>query len=336
MAYTDIDDPTIYFNTVLYTGNNTDGNSITGVGFQPDWCWFKMRSSTASHALVDSVRGRSKTLRTDGNDSEFTSSSGTDFKSFDSDGFTVDNVELFGSYNNNGVNIVTWNWKKTATAGFDIVSFTGNDTARTISHSLSAVPNMMILKDRDAGNDWFIYHSANTSAPETDYLKLNSAAATADLNSLWNDTAPTSSVFTIGTNGNINTTGNDYIAYLFSEKKGYSKFGSYTGNGNADGPFVYTGFRPAWVMVKTTTDTGYNWTIYDNKRVGFNPDNDTLTANETRTEQTSGFGHIDIVSNGFKVRASTNDTNRNANVFIYMAFAESPLVNSNGVPTNAR
>ena len=126
------------------------------------------------------------------------------------------------------------------------------------------------------------------------------------------------------------------IAYCWSEKKGFSKFGSYTGNGASDGPFVFTGFRPAWVMVKTSTDAGYNWVIYDDKRVGINPDNDTLTANENRSEQTTGFGHIDILSNGFKVKASTNDTNRNANVIMYFAFAHSPFVNSNGVPTNAR
>ena len=196
MAYTTIDKPTDYFNTVTFTGNNTDGNSITGVGFQPDFCWFKLRSSAGSHALVDSVRGTSNTLRTDGNDSEFTSSAGTDFSSFDSDGFTVDNVELFGSYNNSGASIVTWNWlaggtassntdgsitssvSANTTAGFSIVSYTGTGSNATVGHGLSTSPSMILVKNRSTAYSWIVYHKS-LGATKNLYLDLNNAPDTA-------------------------------------------------------------------------------------------------------------------------------------------------------------
>jgi|5_EtaG_2_1085323.scaffolds.fasta_scaffold49150_2 hypothetical protein len=246
---------------------------------------------------------------------------------------------LFGSSNFSGS--IQSTVSANTTAGFSIVKYTGNgasnDTA-TIGHGLGVASNMIMVKCLNATGGW---QTSSTSLGWNNVLQLNQTYAQASGTYAFGQSGvtPTSTVFTVSaTSGDnhTNTNNNNYIAYCFAEKKGYSKFGSYTGNGNSDGTFVYTGFKPAWVMVKNTTDAGYNWVIYDNKRVGFNPDNDTLNANESRAEQTTGFGHIDIVSNGFKIRASTNDTNRSGNVFIYMAFAKNPFVTSTGIPTTAR
>ena len=338
MAYTTIDNPELYFQCKIYTGDGNDNRAITFDGsenMQPNLTWFKSRSHATWHNVYDSVRGANKSLATNANNAEETRSDTMD--SFDSNGFTLgnDTSQSPNGLNTNasGYTYVCWAWKESATAGFDIVSFTGNDTARTISHSLSAVPNMMILKDRDAANDWFVYHSGNTSAPETDYFKLNSTAATADLNTLWNDTSPTTSVFTIGTNGNINTTGNDYIAFLFANKQGFSKFGKYIGNSSTNGPFVYLGFRPAFIIGKVVSDTN-DWFMFDNKRNPSNPVDDSLYPNTAAVENTNHT--IDFLSNGFKINDSDGTVNSDGNTYIYMAFAEAPFVNSNGVPCNAR
>ena len=331
-AYTTIDNPELYFQSKIWSGNNSgSGISITLDGdenMQPDLVWVKSRDATHAHVLYDSVRTSPAKylLQPNTNVAERTAAIG----SFDSDGVTFSDSD--GFYNGSDT-YVGWFWKESADAGLDIVSFAGNDTARTISHSLSAVPNMMILKDRDAGNDWFIYHSGNTSSPETDYLKLNSTAATADLNTLWNDTSPTTSVFTIGTNGNINTTGNDYIAFLFANKQGFSKFGKYIGNSSTNGPFVYLGFRPAFIIGKVVSDTN-DWFMFDNKRNPSNPVDDSLYPNTAAVENTNHT--IDFLSNGFKINDSDGTVNSDGNTYIYMAFAEAPFVNSNGVPCNAR
>ena len=331
-AYTTIDNPELYFQCKIWSGNNSgSGISITLDGdenMHPDLVWVKSRDATHAHVLYDSVRTSPAKylLQPNTNVAERTATIG----SFDSDGVTFSDSD--GFYNGSDT-YVGWFWKESADAGLDIVSFAGNDTARTISHSLSAVPNMMILKDRDAANDWFVYHSGNTSAPETDYFKLNSTAATADLNTLWNDTSPTTSVFTIGTNGNINTTGNDYIAFLFANKQGFSKFGKYIGNSSTNGPFVYLGFRPAFIIGKVVSDTN-DWFMFDNKRNPSNPVDDSLYPNTAAVENTNHT--IDFLSNGFKINDSDGTVNSDGNTYIYMAFAEAPFVNSNGVPCNAR
>ena len=331
-AYTTIDNPELYFQCKIWSGNNSgSGISITLDGdenMQPDLVWVKSRDATHAHVLYDSVRTSPAKylLQPNTNVAERTAAIG----SFDSDGVTFSDSD--GFYNGSDT-YVGWFWKESADAGLDIVSFAGNDTARTISHSLSAVPNMMILKDRDAANDWFVYHSGNTSAPETYYFKLNSTAATADLNTLWNDTSPTTSVFTIGTNGNINTTGNDYIAFLFANKQGFSKFGKYIGNSSTNGPFVYLGFRPAFIIGKVVSDTN-DWFMFDNKRNPSNPVDDSLYPNTAAVENTNHT--IDFLSNGFKINDSDGTVNSDGNTYIYMAFAEAPFVNSNGVPCNAR
>tara|TARA_R110000823_G_scaffold79380_1_gene180847 strand:- start:61 stop:1086 length:1026 start_codon:yes stop_codon:yes gene_type:complete len=337
-AYTDIDNPELYFQTKLYTGTGSS-NAITLDGsenMQPDWVWIKCRDDSHNHQVFDSVRGVHKRMRTDTNGAE--TSSTESLKSFDSDGFTLGtqaNVNASASGDNS---FVAWNWKKTATAGFDIVSYTGNGSNRTISHSLSAVPKMMIVKNRDATEEWTIYHAGNTSAPATDYLALNTNGATTDSNTRWNDTAPTSSVFTVGTSGVVNANGQKFIAYLFAEKQGYSKFGSYVGNNNANGNFIYTGFKPAFFFVKNATEAGYAWELFDNKRnatdgVG-NIIKNRLFPDTSAVEGTNSDGYCDFVSNGVKIRKA-GDSN-SANTYIYWAIAENPFVTSGGVATTAR
>ena len=330
MAYTTIDDPSAYFQTALYTG---DGNAqtITNDGnsdLQPDWVWISMRSHADNRVLFDSVRGVTKRLVSNLNSLEVTVSDMV--TAFNSDGFSVGtNTNVTGD----GKTFVGWQWKKTADAGFDIVTATGTGSAKTIAHSLSAVPHIIISKEKTGSvNDWTIYHHKNTAAPETDSLILNETNATADQNTHWNDTAPTSSVFTVGSGSVTNRNNSTYVYYLFSEKQGFSKFGSYTGNANADGTFVYTGFKPAWVMVKKSSATN-NWVIQDTKRNPHNMMTEFLMANVSDAEST-GL-NFDFLSNGFKLRSNSGGSN-SAATYIYMAFAGEPLVTSEGVPATAR
>ena len=324
MAYTTIDNPTDYFNTVLYTGNAT-ARSITGVGFQPDWVWNKTRSAGQNHFIYDSVRGASKDIRSNQTGAEGTSDAVT---AFNSDGFSVGSGN---DGNENSQTYVNWNWKETATAGFDIVSYTGNGShPRTISHSLSAVPQMIIIKDRDQGTDWFVYHQGINN---THCLLLNTTNAQISTD-VWNDTTPTSSVFSLGT-GDVNTNNIKYIAYCFSEKKGFSKFGSYTGNGNADGTFVYTGFKPAFVLVKATSISGESWQLNDTKRKTFNVNSTSLFPNLSNAESSTAM-YVDMLSTGFKARETGNGVNGSGVSYIYMCFAESPFTTSTGIPTTAR
>ena len=332
MAYTTIDNPELYFQVKLWTGDDSTDNAITFDGeedMQADLIWLKPRTKGDNHRWMDSVRGVTKMLPSNSSGAEETISAG--LASFDSNGFTLNTTD--GGYNSSSYTYVAWNWKESATSGFDIVSFTGNETARTISHSLSAIPHVMIMKSRANAVDWSVYHHKNTSAPETDYLFLNTTAATADSVNFWNDTAPTSSVFSLGSSGYSNATGT-MIGYLFAEKQGFSKFGSYVANGNADGTFVFCGFRPAFVMFKNSSAV-QNWSIMDNKRDGFNSANKNLGPNTTGTEDDT-TGYIDFLSNGFKLRNSWTVFNGSGNTIVYMAFAEAPFVNSNGVPNNAR
>ena len=333
MAYTTINDPSAYFQITLYTGNGGT-QSITNGGnsdLQPDWLWIKDRDDTYKHLLVDSVRGATKHLSSINEAAEVDNTANV--TSFASDGFALSSD---GNVNANADNYVAWQWKESATAGFDIVGYTGNGSARTISHSLSAVPSMMIVKSRSvADKPWAIYHHKNTSAPATDFLSLNNTNATADSSAYWNDTAPTSSVFTVGTTNDVNQNGTTYIAYLFSEVKGFSKFGSYTGNGNADGPFSYTGFKPAWIMIKRT-DSANSWTIRDSKRSTFNVMQKSLFADLNNAESDSADYNFDFLSNGFKQRNANGIDNASGGTYIYMAFAESPFVTSTGIPTTTR
>ena len=334
MAYTTIDDPSAYFKVQLFTGTGSS-NAVTfndtDTDMQPDLVWIKSRDDTNEHYLSDSVRGTGKEIYSSLANAEVSDANGV--TAFGSDGFTVGSgTGLNGSSDSN----VAWCWKESADAGFDIITYTGTGSATTRSHNLSAVPNLIFTKNRtDASTgNWYVYHHKNTSAPETDFMVLNDTDATSDSANAWNDTAPTSSVINVGTNERSGgASGDAMVAYIWAEKKGYSKFGSYTGNGNTDGTFIYLGFRPAWIMIKRTDGTN-SWVIYDNKREGFNVDNDALQANGNNAEGTSD--DLDILSNGFKMRTSGVGENGSGNSYIYMAFAEAPFVNSNGVPCNAR
>ena len=336
-VYTTIDNPELYFQTKLYTGqaSSQGDGTTTAITFDgdedmaPNLIWIKNRDGTDWHDVTDSVRGVAKSIFPNNDDAE--EAAATSVTAIGSDGFTVGSSD---QVNDASDKYVAWCWKESADAGFDILTFEGNSTDDTdISHNLSAVPHFMIVRNFDADKEWCVYHHKNTSAPETDQLVLNTNAATTDSDDKWSDEAPTSSVFTVGDSSQLNASGNTSIGYLWSEKQGFSKFGSYTGNGNADGTFVYTGFRPAMVIIKVTSTTS-SWRIYDAKRDIDNPCNTRLLPNEDGADSTETL--FDLCSNGFKLRTSDSATNGSGSTYIYMAFAEAPFVNSNGVPCNAR
>jgi len=357
MAYTTIDDPSAYFQTALFTGNGGT-NAITNTGnsdSQPDMIWFKCRSATEHHGIFDSVRGVTKGIYS--NLANKQDNLADSLASFNSDGFTMGaDTGSGGAFNGNTKTMAAWQWKAgtavsgnsggsgtakaysgsvNTDAGFSIIKYIGNAASgHTIPHHLGVVPKMMIIKNitTDSTN-WMIYHVALGNGKA---IYFTTAYADVDTG-WWNDTSPTSSVFTLGNHANHNANDNGAIAYCFAEKQGYSKFGSYVGNGNADGTFVYLGFKPAWVMLKKTTDGTSSWCIFDNKRLGRNPNNPRLYANNNNaSEGASDEAYFDILSNGFKLRGAQPDINLSAKTYIFMAFAESPFVTSTGVPATAR
>jgi len=348
MAYTTINKSTDYFNTKLYTGNGST-NAQTGVGFQPDFTWLKARSESEYHFLYDAIRGATKGLSSDLTAAEATYSDG--LTAFASDGFTLGSSN---GINRSGTTYASWNWKAgtgqgssntdgtinttytsvNTTAGFSISKYTGNATSgATVGHGLGTTPSLIIVKKTSGSDGWVVYHHRNTSAPETEYLRLDTTDATADNLGEWNDTAPSSNVFTIGNSGRTNDNGATYIAYCFAEKTGYSKFGSYTGNGNADGSFIYTGFKPAFVIFKNASSTSF-WQMHDSVRDPFNEVQKRLAPNSSDAEG-SGSIPIDFLSNGIKLRTTATTWNESGSNFIYMCFGQS-LVGSNNVPCTAR
>ncbi len=352
MSYSQINKSTEHFNTTLHTGNGST-QSITGVGFQSDLTWIKRRSADGWHWLTDAVRGTTKTIYSNESNAEETNTNG--LTAFGTDGFTVgSNADI----NGNGQTHVGWNWKAgttgsgntggsgsykaysysvNTTAGFSITTYKGNGTAgHEIPHSLGVAPSMFIIKDLDNIRSWYVYHknaSYSGSNPYSTemYLDTTDRAYSAGT---WNNVAPTSTTFQTSGGSSVNGNDIDYICYAFAEKTGYSKFGSYIANGNADGSFIYTGFKPAFVMVKNTSTAGTNWVMFDNKRIGYNESNYYLRPNGNNAESTNI--PLDILSNGFKIRTSAGDVNTSGNSYIYMAFAEAPLVGSNNVPCTAR
>ena len=325
MAYTTIDDPAVYFTPVLWTGNATGRNITTGM--DADMVWYKGRSYVSNHSIIDSVRGTTKVIMPNSEDEEATDSGS--ITAFNSTNFTIGTA---GGINGNTETYVAWCWKEAAAAGFDIVSYSGTGSARTQAHSLSAKPNLMIAKKTSAaGGAWFVYLTG--AVPATNYMKLNEAEATALSSSIWNNTEPTSSVFSLGTSSDVNGDGITYVSYLFAEKQGFSKFGSYIGNANADGTFIYTGFKPAWLMIKLTSGDG--WHLFDNKRDVDNVIEHRLEADGGGAEHTS-IDWLDFTAQGFKLRTTGGGVNASGSTFIYIAFAEAPFVNSEGVPCNAR
>ena len=356
MAYTTIDDPSAFFQTALYTGNGTaigsGGLTVTNDGnsdLQPDWIWHKNYGAAESHAVADTNRGTHKGLFT--NELNAESTGGSQYvNSFNTDGFTVGNV---GWANDSGQNYVAWQWKcnggttssntngdvtstvqANTTAGFSIVSWTSTGGNESVGHGLGITPNWFFTKNRSSGANWKVYHDKNTSAPQTDNVSLNKTDATQDDAAAWNDTAPTSTTFTVGTDaGSGGSSGNNMIAYCFAEIQGYSKFGSYTGNGNADGAFVYTGFKPAWLMIKRI-DSANHWLMFDIKRDTINVGEKWLRA-DTNDAASTGI-YWDGLSNGFKARTNDPIINASGGTYIYMTFAEHPFVSSKGVPVTAR
>ena len=343
MAYTTIKKPSDYFDTRTYSASGA--GSISDVDFQPDFMWFKNRTIVGDHGLMDAVRGVNKIMHSNDANAEVTSNGTTNITAFTSNGFTYGASSLLDTGSGTPV---TWLWKANGagsantdgsisstvsantTSGFSIVSYTGTGANATVGHGLSSAPSMIIVKGRDFVDNWGVFHS---SLGNNKKLKFNLTNAVVTTSESWNSTSPTSSVFSVGIDGETNNNGSAMIAYCFSNVQGYSKFGSYVGNGNADGTFVYTGFKPAFILIKRY-DGADTWTIYDNKRTGFNVDNNPLFANATTTESTDD--DLDILSNGFKIRRNSGRINTSGGNQLYMAFAKAPLVGSNNVPATAR
>jgi len=348
MAYTPINKSTDYFDTKLYVGNSNAGSpnaqTITGVGFKPDWSWIKNRDAGSNHALFNSVGGVTKFVSS--NDMSVEETVADTLTAFNSNGFTLGTDVTQGVVNNINQNFASWNWKAgttsgisagsqnitpsaysiNTTAGFGIYKWsrTGASTTDYFSHGLGATPKIAIQKRLDAAQDWYV----NTTVIDgtNDNLHLNKTDAKEDDST----TVPTSTNYY----PKSPETG-DYITYLFTPKVGFSAMGSYTGNGNADGPFIHTGFKPAWILIKRY-NAGGSWRLVDNKRIGYNRNNYYLTPNTTGGEGTGSTLAIDMFSNGFKVIGTDIDLNTSGGQYIYMAFAEAPLVGSNNVPATAR
>ena len=352
MAYTTINDPSAHFQTKIYSGDGNDDRNITFDGnsdMQPDWLWFKRRNQDVNHILFDSTRGVTKRFHS--NNSNVEATEANFLQAFQSDGFQVGTD---ADINASGGTYVGWGWKANGgttttndasstgvgsidsvyqantTAGFSIVTYTGTGSTATVAHGLGAVPDVLIFKKRNATDNWYVYHKQLTSDY---YLVLDTTGARNNDVNIWNDTDPTSTVFSIA-NAGVHADGKLMICYAFAEKKGYSKFGRYEGNGNANGAFVYTGFSPAWIMIKNRTDSGDDWHIFDSTRDATgNIASQRLKANDSGAEGSDGA--LDFLSNGFKLRNTSNARN-SGDRFIYMAFAKSPYVSSTGTPTTAR
>jgi len=353
MAYTTIDDPSAHFQIALYSGTGS-GQQVTNDGnsdLQPDWIWTKRRDALGYHQLIDSSRGGTKRLWANDTGAEGTQNN---VASFDSDGFTAgDESDITTA----STTQVAWQWKanggtKTTftesgnnpggsyqvntTAGFSILDYTGTGAAGTVAHGLGAVPEVMIVKDRSSdGDDWFVYHVITGNDGGT---RLNTTAADGDDSNRWNDTTPTSSVCTFGASGGTNDDGKATIAYVFAPIQGYSKFGSYKGNGaEPEGPFIYTGFKPAYILIHASSESGQAWVIGDNKRSPSNPCLAKVFANTNNAEgAASGDNNWDFLSNGFRIVTQDDAMNKSGVTYIYMAFAEQPFVSSKGVPCTAR
>ena len=312
--------PSSAMDVVTYTGNGS-ARSITGLGFSPDLVWIKGRSGATDHAIYDSVRGVQKDLGSNLTTDETTQTQG--LTAFNSDGFDIGTL---AKINTNTSTYVAWAWDRAAIDGLDIVSYTGNGANRTIAHNLGVAPRMIIIKARTtAGTDqgWPVWHA---SIPNTNYLMLDTTAISTSGATYWNSTSPTASVFSLGTNVAVNANNDTYIAYLFAEVEGFSRFGSYTGNAAVVGPFVWCGFRPRWILTKAVGGTS-NWMILDTARDDINVASKELGANRNTEENnaTQFAGDTDIVSNGFKVRSLNAEVNASGATYIFAAFAESPF-----------
>lgn len=349
MAYTTIDDPTLNFRMKMFSGTGSahaETFDETDTSMQPDMVWLKNRSTTGNHGIWDSVRGATKQIYPSADYAEGTAANS--MTAFNSNGFSVGTDS---DQNGSGNNIAAWAWKAggasaasnsngsitssvsaNTTAGFSMVTWTGTGANATVGHGLGAVPQMFIIKNRSATGDWTVYHHSLTNAEQVSlFLNLTSAVSGTSA-SRYNNTAPTSSVFSVGTGSYYNGSSNNMVAYCFSSIKGYSKVGSYVGTG-AD-VFIHTGFNVGWLLVKNASDTN-GWLLIDVKRSADNPQGKYLYANAATTEGTVTYG--EFFSNGFGWKnTSSVAVNKSGDTFIYYAIAESPFTNSNGVPTNGR
>ena len=359
MAYTDIDKPSDYFDTLIYSGNGSNPRTLSGLDFQPNWTWLKNRTDNNGHTLADSVRTANKTLDSSGTGAEITDKNDGHLDAFTSDGFTVGAGSSGDARVNDGSHTyVAWNWKAgtsftndaSATgigsidsagsvntdAGFSIVSYTGTGANATVAHGLGSVVKMFFVKELSNANSWEVYHVSEGAGKNA---QLNTTAAFESAgSSRWNSTAPTSTTISIGTDSGVNRSSSNYIAYCFSEKKGYSKFGKFIGNGNVNGSFIWTGQKSAFVMIKRTSGTG-GWFMFDNKRDTFNLTSRSLQADTSGAENNytaADTMNLDILSNGFKLKSTDGAVNRSGDSYIYMVFAENPFVTSTGVPATAR
>jgi len=333
-------DGTAHFNATAYTGNGSSGHSITNDAnsgnFQPDMLLIGPRSNGDNHVMWDVARGVTQRLKANEDSAEDTD--GTAQLTFETDGFDLDTTDP--NFNGSGRTYVAWQWKTQGGAGssntdgsinttttslnstskFSVSTYTGTGSNATIGHGLGTAPTVVWIKRRDSSAGWAVYHSGLASTSK--YLKLNNTDAEASSSSYWNTTAPTSSVISIGTDDTVNASSGTYVAYAFAEVEGYSKFSKFTGNGSTDGAFIYTGFKPACVIIKRFNSTG-DWVIIDNQRVGLNPDNNDLDINNKDGEGTNDY--IDILANGFKCRSSDSNVNADSSTYVVMAFAEMPF-----------
>ena len=329
----------------LYTGNGSTqsiSNAVNTVSFQPDFVWVKGRTEAYYHRLTSSLQSPPNFMSSNATDAENTTN-GT-ISAITSTGFNVNINGGTGGTNSTGITYVGWQWKAggtavnntagtitssvsaNTTAGFSVVTYTGTGANATVGHGLGVTPGMVIIKSRtSAVYNWVVYHSGLTSA--TYYVSLNQNIAQTSYPTVFNSTAPTNAVFNIGTDASTNQSAGTYVAYCWAPVAGYSAFGSYTGNGSADGPFIYTGFRPRWFMVKRT-DLTSNWLVYDTSRIGYNQANNYLLPDLANAEG-SGDNYLDILSNGLKIRVGNQSTNTSGGTYIYAAFAENPLKYSN-------
>ena len=360
MAYTTINDPSAHFNAILYSGNSGNPRSLTGVGFKPDFLWIKRRNASERHLLTNVQMGASsgayKWLDSGATESEF--SGGTGVQSFDSDGFTFKGVDA--TWNASSNTYVAWNWKANGgttasntdgdltstvqantTAGFSIITYTGKSPIEPldIGHGLGAVPEFWIIKSKQiGGKQWGVYHKDMSSLPQNGYMTLHNHNVYYAASSWWRNEAPTSTVIKTGEQDDVNRANSDYLCYAWTSIQGFSKFGSYIANANATGPFVYTGFKPAWVLRKCIT-RAEPWMLMDNKRSPINQLGTILDPSSSAGDATTpGDYAIDFLSNGFKLRSgNTSYGNHTGGVkYIYIAFAENPFVTSTGIPATAK
>jgi hypothetical protein len=346
MAYTTIPKSTVQFAPEIYTGNGSS-KTISTLNFQPDWVWIKNRATTDMNVLFDSLRGATKRIASDSTAAEATEAQ--DLTAFNTNGFTV---STSGAVNSNSVSYASWNWKGgttsgiatngdtditpssysfNQTSGFSIIRYTGiGGQPIQIPHGLGVQPKMFIIKRLNSTGSWGVLPQQIS----TGHLYLDAVSALSTVNPLSGGVLADTVNFSVSNSGDVNASGGTYVAYCFADVQGFSKMSSYTGNASTDGTFVYTGFKPAFVMLKNSASSGTDWQIYDDKRLGYNGGDRSLAPNTTAAEET-GQGKIDFLSNGFKLRTTSANQNASA-LYVYMAFAEEPLVSTNGNAATAR